>query len=141
MSGMLGIKTLLVSILAATTTGMTCSAKELRFGTTPGGRIRAFEVNKGDGWESVPFRSDETGTSWYVRDADGVKTTVVMKKRANLPKAWKLPSLRRVRRTPRSISPPRHLRHRSRKASRTGSVVITAIRVRAIPPPAATPSS
>jgi hypothetical protein len=65
-------------------TGMICSAEELRFETTPGGRISKFEVKTGDKWESVPFRSDETGTSWYVRDTNGVKKTVVMKKRADL---------------------------------------------------------
>jgi hypothetical protein len=61
-------------------TGMSCFAEGLRFETTPGGRISKFEVKKGNSWESVPFRSDEQGTSWYLRDSNGVKKTVIMKK-------------------------------------------------------------
>jgi hypothetical protein len=57
-----------------------CVGQELRFETTPDGYISKFEVKKGSKWQSVPFRTDERGTSWYVRDINGVKKTVIMKK-------------------------------------------------------------
>jgi len=80
---MLRIRTLLVVIVTVTLTGMLCFAEGLRFETTPGGRISKFEVRRGNKWEPVPFRSDDTGTSWYVRNTTGVKKTIVLTKRAD----------------------------------------------------------
>jgi hypothetical protein len=54
------------------------SGESLRFSTTKFGRISVFEVRKGDSWESVPFRKDKQGTSWYIRNNKGVKQTVPM---------------------------------------------------------------
>jgi hypothetical protein len=51
---------------------------DLRFKTTDEGRLLSFEVRKNDTWKSVPFRTDEQGTSWYVRDSEGVKHPVRM---------------------------------------------------------------
>ena len=43
--------------------------ENLRVKTTEDGRIHSFEVRQNDSWKSVPFRTDEQGTSWYVRDS------------------------------------------------------------------------
>ncbi|MEE8306938.1 MAG: twin-arginine translocation signal domain-containing protein, partial [Gammaproteobacteria bacterium] len=56
----------------------TVDEENLRFKTTEDGQISTFEVRKDDTWKSVPFRTDEQGTSWYVRDSEGVKHPVRM---------------------------------------------------------------
>ena len=50
--------------------------ENLCFRTTEDGRIRTFEVRRNNSWKSVPFRTDEQGTSWYVRDSEGAKHPV-----------------------------------------------------------------
>ena len=52
--------------------------ENLRFKTTEDGRIHTFEVRQNNSWKSVPFRADDQGTSWYVRDSEGVKHPVRM---------------------------------------------------------------
>ncbi|MBT7171439.1 MAG: hypothetical protein HN909_06685, partial [Phycisphaerales bacterium] len=75
-----GTKTVLLALLTVTMAGMTCLANELSFTTTKTGRIREFKVKKGDKVVSVPFRTDATGTSWYIRDKAGEKKTVILRK-------------------------------------------------------------
>jgi hypothetical protein len=53
-----------------------CFGENLRFTTTDDGQIRSFEVRKNNAWKSIPFRTDQRGTSWYVRDSEGVQHPV-----------------------------------------------------------------
>ena len=61
---------------AGTLMTQSCFGGNLRFTTTHDGQIRSFEIRKDNAWKSIPFRKDQRGTSWYVRDSDSVQHPV-----------------------------------------------------------------
>jgi hypothetical protein len=72
------VKLHIIAFLFLQTLVLAGFGENLRFSTTKFGRISTFEVRKGDSWESVPFRKDKQGTSWYIRDVKSVKHTIPM---------------------------------------------------------------
>ena len=48
-----------------------CFGADMRFETTAEGRISKCEVKQNEQWSAIPFRTDEWGTSWYVRNSKG----------------------------------------------------------------------
>ena len=52
--------------------------ERLRIEASQGGHITRFEFLEGGDWKRIPFRADEWGTSWYVRDRRGESCPVLM---------------------------------------------------------------